>query len=204
MSETQLAGRRLRKKAQLQTLIMRHAVRLFRERGFDATTMEQIASEADVAKRTLYAYFPVKEAIISFYWKSNVEKNADRFGQLLSEYPDTRSRLTAVFFSAADAFKADPEFARIEFGFQFQLLAKNPLNQMYRSGFDSFLAGVIVAGQECGDVRKDIPAAEMASQLVWSFTSTCLLWFSAPDLFSLEERLETLVTLFLDGAKGLR
>ncbi len=204
MPDIQLTSRRVRKKAELQTLIMRHAVRLFRERGFDATTMEQIAAEADIAKRTLYAYFPVKEAIVSFYWKSNVEENAGRFPQLLSEYPDTRSRLQAVFLSAADAFKADPEFARIELGFQFQLLARNPLNQMYKSGFDSFLAGVVAAGQEQGDVRKDVPAAEMASQLVWAFTSACLLWFSAPESFSLEERLHMLVELFLDGAQARR
>lgn len=194
----------MRKKAELQTLIMRRAVGLFREQGFGATTMEQIAAEADITKRTLYAYFPVKEAIVSFYWKSNVEQNTDRFPQLLSQYPDTRSRLNAVFLSAADAFRADPEFARIEFGFQFQLLARNPLNQMYRSGFDRFLAGVIAAGQEQGDVRKDLPAVELASQLVWSFTSACLLWFSAPESFSLEERLKMLVALFLDGANGRR
>ncbi len=181
--------------------IMRQAIRLFREGGFDNATMEQIALEADVAKRTLYSYFPVKEAIVSYYWKSNVEENTDRFPQLLSQYPDTRSRLKAVFVSAANAFRTDPEFARIEFGFQFQLLGKDPLNQMYQSGFDKFLAAVLETGQNMGDVRKDIPAQEMASQLVWAFTAACLMWFSAPDSFSLEDHLEMTVNCFLDGAK---
>lgn len=202
MSDAQTPSRRDRKKAELQMQIMHQAVRLFRERGFDNTTMEQIALEADVAKRTLYSYFPVKEAIVSFYWKSNVEENLDRFPQLLSQYPDTRSRLKAVFLSAAEAFKTDPEFARIEFGFQFQLLGKDPLNQMYQSGFDNFLAAVIEAGQQSGDLRNDISAQEMASQLVWAFTATCLMWFSAPDSFLLEDRLVKTVTCFMDGVKA--
>lgn len=202
MSDIQTPSRRDRKKAELQMQIMRQAVMLFREHGFDNTTMEQIALEADVAKRTLYSYFPVKEAIVSYYWQSNVEENVDKFPQLLSQYPDTRSRLEAVFLSAADAFKTDPEFARIEFGFQFQLLGKDPLNQMYQSGFDNFLAAVIEAGQQSGDLRNDISAQEIASQLVWAFTATCLMWFSAPDSFLLEDRLVKTVTCFMDGVKA--
>jgi len=183
-------------------LIMRHAVRLFRERGFDNTTMEQIASEADIAKRTLYSYFPVKEAIVSFYWKSNVGENTDKFPLLLSLFPDTRSRLKAVFLSAANAFRTDPEFAHIEFGFQFQLLGKDPFSQKYKSGFDNFLASVIEAGQQSGELRKDISAQEMANQLVLAFTATGLLWFSAPDSFLLEDRLVMAVTCFLDGVRA--
>lgn len=202
MTDSPTQSRRDRKKTEVQMQIMRQAVRLFRERGFDNTTMEQIALGADVAKRTLYSYFPVKEAIVSYYWKSNVEENTDRFPQLLSQYPDTRSRLKAVFLSAANAFRTDPEFARIEFGFQFQLLGKDPLNQMYQSGFDKFLAAVIEAGQNMGDVRKDIPVQEMASQLVWAFTAACLMWFSAPNSFSLDDHLEMTVNCFLDGAKA--
>ncbi|HZW25458.1 MAG TPA: TetR/AcrR family transcriptional regulator [Gallionella sp.] len=202
MTTTPIPSRRERKKSEMQERIMLQAVELFRQQGFENTTMEQIASQADVAKRTLYSYFPVKEAIISFYWQSNVDANADRFPQLLSEYPDTRSRLKAVFLSAADAFKADPEFARIEFGFHFQLLGKDPLNQMYQSGFDVFLAAVMEAGQQDGDLRSDISAHEMASQLVWAFTASCLMWFSAPDSFALEPNLEMTVDCFLDGAKA--
>lgn len=202
MSDTSPTSRRDRKKTEIQMQIMHQSVKLFRDQGFDNTTMEQIAKEADVAKRTLYSYFPTKEAIISYYWKSNVEENADRFPQLLSQYPDSRSRLKAVFLSAANAFKTDPEFARIEFGFQFQLLGKDPLNKMYQSGFDRFLGAVIQAGQDSGDLRKDVPAQEMASQLVWAFTAACLMWFSAPESFSLEARLEMMVTCFLDGAKA--
>ncbi len=202
MLHPKLANRRDRKKAELQASIVHCALRLFRAQGFYATTMEQIASEADITKRTLYAYFPVKEAIVSFYWRSNVDENVDRFPQLLALYADTRARLNAVFLSAANAFKTDPEFARIEFGFQFQQLAKDPGHHLYGNKFGGFLAAVLAAGQERGDVRKDIPAAEMATQLVWSFTSACLLWFSVPHSFSLENRLEMLVTLFLDGAKG--
>ncbi len=202
MTNRQIESLRDRKKTELQMNILQQAIKLFRDKGFDNTTMEQIAKDSAVTKRTLYSYFPSKEAIISYYWKSNVEENADLFPRLLSQFPDTRSRLTAVFLSAANAFRTDPEFARIEFGFQFQLLGKDPLNKMYQSGFDHYLAAVLQVGQESGDVRNDIPSQEMASQLVWAFTAACLMWFSAPDSFSLEDRLKTTIDCFFDGVKA--
>lgn len=45
---------------------MAAAMALIRAYGFEETTMEQIAEEADIAKGTLYNYFPAKEAIISW------------------------------------------------------------------------------------------------------------------------------------------
>ena len=57
-------GLRERKKAQTRAEIQRHALRLFRDHGYAATTMEQIAAAADVSPSTLYRYFPTKEDLI--------------------------------------------------------------------------------------------------------------------------------------------
>jgi AcrR family transcriptional regulator len=57
-------GLRERKKAQTRAAIQRHALRLFQEQGYAATTMEQIAAAADVSPSTLYRYFPTKEDLI--------------------------------------------------------------------------------------------------------------------------------------------
>lgn len=58
-------GLRERKKAQTRAAIQRHALRLFREDGYTATTMEQIAAAAaDISPSTLYRYFRTKEDLI--------------------------------------------------------------------------------------------------------------------------------------------
>lgn len=61
---TQPAGRRERKKAALRQTIAEVAVRLFLERGFDEVTISEIAEAADVARTTLFSYFPTKEALV--------------------------------------------------------------------------------------------------------------------------------------------
>lgn len=54
-------GLRERKKARTKSAIQSHAVRLFREQGYAATTVEQVAEAAEVSPSTVFRYFATKE-----------------------------------------------------------------------------------------------------------------------------------------------
>ncbi|MEV1175449.1 TetR family transcriptional regulator [Nonomuraea sp. NPDC049784] len=58
-------GLRERKKARTRETILREAFRLFRERGYHATTTEQIAEAAEVSPATFFRYFPTKEHLVT-------------------------------------------------------------------------------------------------------------------------------------------
>jgi AcrR family transcriptional regulator len=57
-------GLRERKKARTRASIREHALRLFREQGYAATRVEQIADAAEVSPATFYRYFPTKEDVV--------------------------------------------------------------------------------------------------------------------------------------------
>jgi AcrR family transcriptional regulator len=52
---------RERKKLKTRRAIQEHALRLFREQGYDATTVEQITEAAEVSPSTFFRYYPTKE-----------------------------------------------------------------------------------------------------------------------------------------------
>lgn len=63
---TQATGLRERKKIKTRLLVQACALRLFQEQGYHATTIEQIASAAEVSLRTFFRYFPNKEDVVLY------------------------------------------------------------------------------------------------------------------------------------------
>ncbi|WP_370945240.1 TetR family transcriptional regulator [Amycolatopsis sp. cg5] len=62
----QPVGLRERKKAKTRAAIQRHALRLFREQGYAATTVDQIAEAAEISQSTFFRYFPTKEDTVLY------------------------------------------------------------------------------------------------------------------------------------------
>ncbi|MFO7563155.1 MAG: TetR family transcriptional regulator [Enhygromyxa sp.] len=92
-------GLRERKKAETHTRILQVAHGFFHERGFEATTIEDICAELPISKRTFFRYFPDKEALVF----PNRDMRLDRFVDLLAAAPkseqpyDTFRRVTRLF-----------------------------------------------------------------------------------------------------------
>jgi AcrR family transcriptional regulator len=85
-------GLRERKKQRTRDAITRAAHQLFVERGYQTTTLPDIAEAADVSTRTIFAYFPSKEDILF----SELEEMKDALARAVAERPEGRDALEVV------------------------------------------------------------------------------------------------------------
>jgi AcrR family transcriptional regulator len=85
-------GLRERKKQRTRETIEAAAHELFVERGYHETTLPEIAEAADVATRTIFAYFPSKEDILF----SDLEQMKEALARAIAERPAGRDTLEAV------------------------------------------------------------------------------------------------------------
>ncbi|SDJ95705.1 transcriptional regulator, TetR family [Actinopolyspora mzabensis] len=108
IDETEGQGRRAVKAARTRAGIESAALELFREQGFEATTVEQIARAADIAPRTFFRYFPSKDAVLFGDLGNELEYVREALNARGSEEHPMRA-MAAAMLDAADRMEADRE-----------------------------------------------------------------------------------------------
>src|SRR5258708_4607269 len=99
---------RERKKLRTRRALADAALRMFTEKGFDATTLEELAEEAEVSKSTFFRAFPAKEAVAieaeAELWTAYLAALADRqlSGPILNELHHTLAAAAAGLDPAWD------------------------------------------------------------------------------------------------------
>ena len=103
VSQDRPCGLRERKKARTRAAIREHALRLFRENGYQRTTVEQIAAAAEVSPSTFFRYFPTKEDLV-------LQDDMDtRMIEAFERQPSGLSPVAAVRAGVREAFSSYTE-----------------------------------------------------------------------------------------------
>jgi AcrR family transcriptional regulator len=150
------------------------ALSLFRERGFDETTMRDIAAEAGLSLGAAYHYFPSKEALAFAYYERSQQEHDARAREELEHVGDVRARLAAVAHSKLDLVRRDRRLLGALFRFSgrpgdaLSVFAKEtrPIRERAIALFDEALGDAVP-----GDLRR------LVSVLLWLGLLGALLYF---------------------------
>jgi len=192
-------SRRERKKQKTRQGLMEAALRLFREQGYDDTTVEQITEAADVAKGTFFNYFETKEAILPALAEWGLQKLKEL---LLPEKgapasPVERIKLTLRLMTQDPL--TNPSLARRLFT---AVMKKHEGDNHPGRALARLLADQVRQGQEAGEIRADLDPIQLSTIIRALFFQQMITWYHGYRPAPLPEMLDNTVDLLLEGAAG--
>jgi TetR/AcrR family transcriptional regulator, cholesterol catabolism regulator len=108
-------GRRERKKQEVAQRILGAALELFREQGYEATTVEQIAERADVAKGTFFNHFERKDALLAQLADEVFGSVLEELGPPASWEGTARDQVQRLFLALAEGVRLDAALSKTMF-----------------------------------------------------------------------------------------
>ncbi|TCW85624.1 TetR/AcrR family transcriptional regulator [Burkholderia sp. SRS-46] len=192
-------GRRARKRIQMLAHLAATAARLFDAHGYDTVTMEQIAAEADVAKRTLYNHFPTKEAVLAHWLEGELARDLAHLQRDVARRKSFASRIACVLDASAAWCEQHPVYLLAYLRHRFLSIGTVEPDD----GGDIVLVWrqLIVAGQQAGELNAALPAEQLATWFHHLYLAAMLRWLNAPGL-SLKREFQAVARFFVEGAEG--
>ncbi len=178
------ARRESARSEQTRRLIVETALRLFREHGYEATTMRAIAKEAGVSTGNAYYYFGSKEELIQAYYDELQDNHLAACREVLDRERDFAPRLLGVLKARVDTMVPYHAFAR-KF-FKFAAEPTSPLNPFSADSGPARAAAVAIYREvvDGAALKLDPEFRQELPELLWLYSMGIVLYWvhdSSPD-----------------------
>jgi AcrR family transcriptional regulator len=191
---------RERKKERTRSQLMDAALGLFRAQGYEATTIEQITQQANVAKGTFFNYFETKESILP----ALAERHLQRLRQSLSPERGAPAspveRIKMAMCRVAQETLSDPALTHHLFAAPpcWHSDAHHPPGQVVTS----LLAEQVRDAQAAGEMRIELDPLQVAGLLRAALFHQMMMWHHGVRPAPLPQLLSRAVDLLMEGAAG--
>lgn len=185
--------------ANRETQILAAAAREFAAKGYDGSSMQDIANAVGISKATLYHYFKSKEELCHSLSNRTIE---DMYGYVVhhSTSGNARTRLTNFMTAHARFFEENHA------AFLSMILIKNPAAvdrgtdaSLWRDRYEAHLRSLLRDGIRSGEFRNTDPV--MTGRAILSCLNWMVRWFRPDGPQRAEDVARTYAELFLRGVE---
>ena len=199
MNDSAASTLRERKKIATKERIYREALALFRRKGFIATTVDEIAGAADVAKGTFFNYFKTKEAVLNYLGERQSLATAGEIGATIQDPRlSLRQKLSHILRKLADNIESERDLMRMA-AFEAVKVPDALASDPYRGIFKKAVASLLAEGRARGEVRPDLDTELVGTVIAGMYFQQVFDWCAAPAPYPLGERLEAMIDLLWHG-----
>src|ERR1700688_4107222 len=169
-------GRRERRSAETRESLFRAALDLFARKGFTETTVEDITEAADVGKGTFFNYFPSKDHILLAFGEMQLAKLESAIAEARAGGEPMPDFLRSLGVRMTQEPIRNPGIIRTLLQAYLSTSAVREAMADLQKRVHALHTEIILLGQERGEIRRDLPAAEMAHVFRQTIFGTLLFW----------------------------
>lgn len=196
------SGARTLKKARLRERIADVAAELFLVHGYTSVTMEQIAAAAAVSKRTLYKYFPAKEAILSELLDGELARDLAGLGFRFDLNAPFRVNASALLAESTAWCERHPDYLLPYIRYKFANFDPNAEKAGKAADSGDMVqvwTMLIDAAQQRRELDPTRPAEQLAVYFHYLYFGALMRWITDRRL-NLAHEFSAVVELFVNGA----
>ena len=192
------SDRRQRRSADTRERLFRAALDLFAQKGFVETTVEDITEAADVGKGTFFNYFPSKDHILLAFGEMQLSKLeaaievARRTDEPMPEF------LRSLALRMTQEPVRNPAIIRIILQAYLSTTPVRAAMMDLQKRVHALHSQMIQLGQNRGEIRNDLPAAEIAHVFRQTIFGTLLIWSLYGDA-TLQSRIDAAFNILWSG-----
>lgn len=195
-------SRRERKKEETRRRIFEAAIGLFRAKGFEATTVDEITEKADVGRGTFFNYFPKKDSVLAYLSEERLAQAEENASELLAGPASVRQNLLDLYLNAATAWEQDRALSQYVFD-EWLKRAFAPTVEAEK-GWQRLVTAFIEKGRATGELRADLDPVRAETILSGIYFVTLYEWLFAPAVchptdYDLRAELRARLDLVFDG-----
>lgn len=190
-------SRREENKKRCRLKILKASRRLFREKGYENTMMEDIAAKAELSKATIYNYFPNKESLLIGTLEDEMEASKNILEHTDRNMNSYERIKHVMLFLIADSIPFIEVSRRILF---LNACKGSPLYGMV-GRINEMLLPVVEKGHSEGVFRIETAAEDIVSMIIGFYLNSQFNWPDIADISKkeLEERISSMLDLTLAG-----
>src|SRR5438309_5097027 len=194
----EVTGLRERKKARLRQQIIDTSIRLFRERGYENTRIDDIVEILEISQPTFFRYFPTKDAVLHDIGLRGFACAKERIDKELSRNASTSERLHERYQVLARKVASDRPLWRAVVLSGVMDPVRSPEVRQAGQAANKLLQELLLEGQKRGEITRAFPADQLAEHLHALCNNVIRRWavgLLRPN--SLTERVRSAVDFFL-------
>ena len=185
--------------AETKSALLESALALFEERGYPATSVEDIVVGAGLTKGAFYHHFGSKEEVLQIIHDTYIDNELEVCRRIMDEFDDPRAQVREIirasvldlaqFRSHISVYMQDRRFLTGER--RQAVLAK-------RDSIDQILQGAIQSGIDQGMFRPEM-TARLAGLGIIGMCAWVIQWWRPTSRYELEEIADQYVAMILSG-----